>query len=154
LIIFKMASITISDNLLSSKSGLSKKRFSTNKEARKERAKEIREEKGGTLNLMKSPSQRRSEKRKERISKVKEKFEKYTPKVKEPNPKSKAFAKPKAKLGVKKVSPEKKVTEGEYSFFSSSPKSSENGKVVSGNNTFFKRSYDTEKEVDKKWLMS
>lgn len=70
--------------------------------------------------------------------------------------KKKAFNKPKAKLGLKKRSPEKTVMGGEYSFFSSSPKSSENGngKVASGDNTFFKRSYDTEKEGERKWLMS
>lgn len=67
----------------------------------------------------------------------------------------KAFAKPKTKLG-EKLSPEKTISQGQYSFFSSSPKSSENGngKIASGDNTFFKRSYDTEKEGERRWLMS
>ena len=66
----------------------------------------------------------------------------------------KPMPKPKAKLG-KEASGKRAVVDkgGDYSFFSVNAPEEDRKQMRVGNNVFFKRTYDTEKENAKKWLL-
>jgi len=68
--------------------------------------------------------------------------------------KKKTLDKPKAKLG-KEASGKRAVVDkgGDYSFFSVNAPEEDRKQMRVGNNVFFKRTYDTEKENAKKWLL-
>lgn len=68
--------------------------------------------------------------------------------------KKKALKKPKAKLG-KEVSGKRAVVDkgGNYSFFNVDVPEQDRKQTRVGNNVFFRRNYDTEKEAAKKWLL-